>query len=74
MKTYFSDINNAIKTMHYRYGIGDINEIRQFADGRIELATQGFGMSKRTARGRIQRNGNKSTVFIYRHQLTVTII
>jgi hypothetical protein len=37
MTRYFFLTGNAIRTLHYRYGKGDIQKIRQFVDGRIEV-------------------------------------
>lgn len=75
MQTYFTQLNNAIKVMHYRYGIGDIQEIRQFADGRIKVVAKGYGMKPHTRRGTVSGESfGKRTIRLYGHQLTVTII
>lgn len=73
--TYFADVCAAIKVMHYRYGIGDIQEIRQFANGRIEVTAKGYGMKPHTRRGTVSGESfGKRTIRLYGHQLTVTII
>jgi hypothetical protein len=69
MKNYFDDINDAITTMHYLYGIGDVKEIRRFADGRIEVIAQGYYMKSHVRRGRIV--GGR-TIKMYGHQLTIS--
>ena len=74
MGTYYQDINNAITTMHYNYGKGDITHIRRFADGRIEIDAKRTSCIPHTSRGHIITNGAKSTIKIYGHQKTVTII
>lgn len=75
MTTYFHDINNAIARIHYNHGIGDIKEIRRFADGKIEVDALATSASKvHTRRGRIIQHGSKQTIYLYRHQLTVVII
>lgn len=75
MKTTYSDITNALKIMHYNYGIGDIKEIRLFADGRIEIIAKGFNMKphKRTGRMLPTKRAYTQTIKIYGHQRTVTI-
>jgi len=76
MTHYFHDVNNAIKALHYRHGIGDIKEIMRFADGRIELTAQGFGMKPHTRKGRIVigKRAHTHTVKMYGHQMTVMIV
>lgn len=65
----------AIKVMHYRYGIGDIQEIRQYAAGKIEVTAKGYGMKPHTRRGTVSgETFGKRTIRLYGHQLTVTII
>lgn len=73
--SYFAQLNNAIKLMHYRHGVGDIQEIRQFADGRIEVTAKGYGMKPHTRRGTVSgETFGKRTIRLYGHRLTVTII
>lgn len=64
-------INNAIKQMHYRYGIGDIIEIRNYADGKIEIIAKGYGMKPHTRCGHLIQKGHKTTIKIYSHQITI---
>ena len=72
---YFTNIYAAIKVMHYRYGIGDIQEIRQFADGRIEVTAKGYGMKPHTRRGTVSGESfGKRTIRLYGHRMTVNII
>lgn len=72
---YFAQLNNVIKVMHYRYGIGDIQEIRQYADGKIEVVAKGYGMKPHTRRGTVSgETFGKRTIRLYGHRLTVTII
>lgn len=75
MKNYFENINNAISQLHYVYGVGDIKEIRQFSDGKLEIdALKTSARKVHTRRGRIETNGVKRTIFIYGHQLTVILM
>ena len=75
MKLYFQNISNVIKNMHYRYGIGDIREIKQFADGKIEIIAKGYGMKPHVRRGHVTGNTfGKRTIKLYGHQLTVYIV
>lgn len=72
---YFEAINGAIKTMHYKWGIGDIVEIKHFADGRIEVTAKCHGMKHHIRRGSITGEMfGKRTIKIYRHQMTITVI
>lgn len=72
MATYFRDVMNAIKTMHYRYGSGDVKEVWITGDGRIEVHAQGCGMKPRIWRGRLIGGPNaKQTIRMYGHQLTI---
>lgn len=73
--TYFAQLNNAIKVMHYRYGIGDIQEIRQYAAGKIEVTAKGYGMKPHTRRGTVSgETFGKRTIHLYGHRMTVNII
>ena len=75
MKTYFKQLGDAIKTMHYRHGVGDIQEIRQFADGRIAVIAKGYGMKPHVRHGTvIGKTFGKRIIRLYGHQLTVVII
>ena len=69
--TYYNDINNAIKTMHWRYGVGDIKQILRFADGRVEVIAQGFQMKPHKRRGRIVKSKTGQTIKLYGRQMTV---
>ncbi len=69
-ETYFDYIKDAIETLHYRHGIGDIKEVRLYADGRVEVKAQGYGMKSHVRRGRIV---GVRTIKMYGHQLTITI-
>jgi hypothetical protein len=71
---YYPDIDNAIRTMHYEYGIGDIQEIRYFADGAIEITSKGYGMKPHIRKGSIVKIGYRNRIRLYGHQLTVTIV
>jgi len=51
--TTFHELHNALKCMHSRYGIGDVKEIRKFADGRVEVTAQGYGMKPHVRKGRV---------------------
>lgn len=63
---------NAIKTMHYRYGKGDIQQIRQFADGTIELEACCYSAKPHVRRGHVvQKPGNRQTIYLYGHQMTI---
>ena len=74
--TYINDLNYLIKCLHYRHGIGDIRQIQRFADGRVELVAQGYGMKPHTRRGRIISNPKPGsyTVKMYRHQITGIVV
>ena len=75
MKTpYFHGITNAVKALHYHYGKGDVKAVRIFADGRIEIDAQCTSAKIHTRQGAVTTKGNKSTVKMYRHQLTVKIV
>jgi hypothetical protein len=75
MAKYFADINAAIKTLHYQYGIGDITEIRQFADSKLEVTSKGYGLRPVTRKGTVSgETFGKRTIKLYGHQLTVTIV
>lgn len=68
---YFHELANAIKAMHYHYGIGDVKEVRILGDGRIEVHAQGFQMKPHIRRGRLSgRTHEKQTIKMYGHQLT----
>ena len=74
--TYVNDINYLVKCLHWNYGVGDIKEIRRFADGRVEVEAQAFGMKPHTRVGRIvtSKTPGARTVKMYRHQLTAVEI
>jgi len=75
MTTYYHDVMNAIKAMHYNYGIGDVKEIQIFADGRIEVHAQGYGMKPHIRRGRLRGWPDaKQTIRMYGHQKTIVCI
>lgn len=75
MATHFHDVTNAIKTMHYRYGIGDVKEVRIFADGRIEVHAKGYSMKPHIRRGRLTGWPNaKQTIRMYGHQMTIMVV
>jgi hypothetical protein len=75
MTTYFKQLEKAIKTMHYRHGVGDIQEIQQFADGRIAVIAKGYGMKPHVRRGTVTgQTFGKRTIRLYGQQLTVIII
>jgi hypothetical protein len=75
MKTYFQHLSNAIKTMHYRYGVGDIQEIKQFGNGKVEIIAKGYGMKPHKRRGHVTgENFGKRTIKLYGHQMTVHIV
>lgn len=75
MTRYFFLTGNAIRTLHYRYGKGDIQEIRQFVDGRIEVESCCYSDKPHVRRGHvIQKPGNRRTIYLYGHQMTVRIV
>ena len=74
MKRYFQDINSAIKILHNQFGVGDIQTIQRFADGRVEVEAKGYGMKPHKRKGRIVQSKTGQTVRMYGHQLTVVIV
>lgn len=61
--------------MHARYGVGDVTEIRQYGDGRLEIDAQPYGLTPHTRKGRIvQKPNNRTQVRLYGHTMTVCII
>jgi len=75
MKIYYDDLHNAIKTLHYAYGKGDIVQIRQFADGVLEVEAKKTWCKNHVSKGHLTCMGNnKYRINLYRHQKTVTIL
>jgi hypothetical protein len=74
MTAHYYDINNAIKMLHYRHGVGDVTEIRRFADGKIEVDSRPFGLPVRTRKGHVVRSKTGLTIKLHGHQLTVKIV
>ena len=65
-----SPTNNLIKAakhLHCNYGIGDIDEVRIYASGRVEVYATGYGMRQHIRRGRVKG----STVLLYGHSKTI---
>ncbi len=73
---HFEKVENMISVLHYRHGIGDIKETRRYADGRIEIIAQGYGMRPHVRRGSIVYDvkTQKCTVKLYGRQLTAVIV
>lgn len=74
--SFWNDLNSLVKCLHHRYGVGDIKEICRYADGKVEVEAEGFGMKRHTRKGHIIRNFDTGsyTVKMYRHQLTGIIV
>lgn len=60
-------LQEAVQTLHANYGKGDIQEVRFYVDGRIEVHAQRIYCKPHIARGRLV---NRKTVKLYGHQLT----
>lgn len=79
MTYYYTDINNAIKELHYRHGKGDILNIEHHGvsnsiETKITVTAQKTNCIPHYATGHLIRNGIKTTIKIYRKQMTVKII
>ncbi len=75
MTNLFFSIENAIRTLHYHYGRGDLEYIQRFADGRIVIRSRCYSCKPHIRQGRIvQKPGNKQTIYLYGHQLTVRTV
>ena len=77
--TFYTDLQAAIKMMHYAYGAGTIHDIRQTPDGRIEVDAQRTSCGTETIRGRLHwrdeyRPFGKVTIYLHKRQRTVCII
>lgn len=71
MARYFGLMSNAILAMHRKHGNGDVREIRQYADGKIEIVLS----SGNTTNGHImQLPSGRSRIYLYGHSLTVQIV
>lgn len=79
MTYYYHDINNAIKSLHARYGKGDILSIYHHdaissLKTKITVTAQRVSCKPHEVIGQLIKNGNKTTIKIYRRQMTVKII
>jgi len=74
--TYVNDINYLVKCLHWNYGVGDIKEIRRYANGKVEVESEAYGMKPHVRRGRIVSNPKRGsfTVKLYGHQLTGVVV
>jgi hypothetical protein len=61
-------LQEAARTLHANYGKGDIQEVRFYVDGRIEIHAKRTSCKPHIARGRLV---NRKTVKMYGRQLTV---
>lgn len=53
-KTYFSTMAAAIKSMHANFGIGDVQEIRMFGDGAVQVISKPYSCAPITRRGHVR--------------------
>lgn len=70
------ELNSLVKFLHNRHGVGDIQEIRRYADGRVEVEAKGYAMKPHTRKGRIISNPKLGsyTVKMYGHQITGIVV
>jgi hypothetical protein len=61
-------LQEAARTLHANYGKGDIQEVRFYVDGRVEIHAKRTSCKPHIAKGRLI---NRKTVKLYGHRLTV---
>ena len=74
--TYVQNLNYLVKCLHYRHGVGDILEIRRYADGVVEVEAKGTNMRPHVRRGRVEAKDKPGlyTVKMYGHQITGCVV